>query len=69
MNAYVVRYIGSCREGHANMKKILKVEPVTPRSERPELKTCIKHPRPCKYDGQKCPACEAEKEFLKLTEI
>ena len=73
--AYVMRYIGSCREGHADMKKILKLEPVVPREDLAAPTVCIKHARPVVYDGDSCPLCkivkvskqQAEAEFLKLT--
>jgi len=30
-------------------------------------KRCNLHPRPCWYDGPRCPACQAEREFKNLT--
>ena len=30
-------------------------------------KVCERHPEACWYDAPKCPACQAEREFLKLT--
>ena len=35
--------------------------------EEKSLKVCAKHPRTVYFDGPKCPACQAEREFLKLT--
>ena len=65
---YVMRYIGSCREGHADMKKILKLEPVVPREDIPQPQVCAKHPKAVWYDAKECPACKAEKDFLSLTD-
>ncbi len=36
------------------------------RSEK-SLKICEKHPRTVYHDSPKCPACQASREFLKLT--
>ena len=36
-------------------------------SQEKSLKTCEKHPRMVHYDGPRCPACQAEREFKNLT--
>src|SRR6266576_6905634 len=36
-------------------------------SQEKSLKTCAKHPRTVHYDGPRCPACQAEREFKNLT--
>jgi len=36
--------------------------------EMPKPRTCLKHPRTVNFDGPVCPACQAEKEFLALTD-
>lgn len=35
--------------------------------EQTPLKTCPKHPRAGSFDGR-CPACDAELDFLRLTQ-
>lgn len=35
--------------------------------ESPAPTVCLKHPRVVYFDGRKCPACQAEKEFKNLT--
>ena len=37
-------------------------------AEEKRPKVCIKHPLACWYDAPECPACIAEREFLKLTD-
>jgi hypothetical protein len=36
-------------------------------SDISRLKTCPRHPK-VRYDGAECPACQAEREFLALTD-
>lgn len=65
MNAYIARFMGSRYKAG---KKMLELEPAVPREENPKPQMCLKHPKPCVYDGLACPACDAESEFLRLTE-
>jgi hypothetical protein len=53
------------------MKKINEFEllhPAPVKTKKPRV--CVKHPKPCVYDGLFCPACKAEAEatFLRLTD-
>lgn len=69
MNAYIVRFVGSHREGQGNMKKVNEFELLEPRpDDNKKPKVCLKHPRPCVYDGLTCPACQGELEWLLLTD-
>jgi len=42
------------------MKRTLK-------NDLKKLRVCLKHPRSVVHDTVLCPACAAEREFLKLT--
>jgi len=38
------------------------------RKEQAVLKVCLRHPCKVLYEGPRCPACDAQKEFLQLTD-
>lgn len=38
-----------------------------PSRESHQLKACARHVKTIWYDGEHCPACQAEVEFLELT--
>ena len=72
MKAAIVRIFPMTRgvktKSAGSLTDTYEIEPVVPREENPKPKVCLKHPMACVYDGAQCPACQAEVEFLRLTD-
>lgn len=64
MSAFIFRYVGSYWHNHK--VKMMSFESLVPR--QPKTNSCIRHPKACFYDGPTCPACQAEREWLALSE-
>lgn len=43
----------------------VKLEPVVPREDLPQLSVCEKHPRKVWFEGPACPACQILAECMK----
>jgi len=59
--------IALCRGCH-NLVDWKRIKLRDLRREYVALKHCPKHPKAAPYDGPVCPACDAEKSFLALTD-